>query len=829
MVSITTGVINNVALLIVFSFVCDVVPLSRLRSKVLRDILKSLLVGLIGISIMYNPVILMPGIMFDGRSILLSISGLFFGPIITILSAIMMLALRIYQGGEGIYMGTMVIVSSSVLGLVMRKYRFTQLLHNKMRRWYELYIFGILVHLIMLFSTFLLPYEIRSEVFDEIAFTVLGIYPIGVLIFGGFLIYNLDRKNTEQKNISLFDYNSAVILVTSKTSKKVVDANNAAAGFLGYKKNDLLGMKTEFIIVNDRTKSIFNHLEKNNRSFAKIKTANGRIIDVQIHRYLTVIDNEELIYHIIADQTEYYKAKHDLILKNLVTNSITSIIQDIILIYDENFCIHDCSKSFEDFMKLEKGKIVGASIKEIINNRILDWLWIDEGIETINNEKIIKVCTKDGKTFFFAVLMSGFENNEIMYSGNIIIARDITHFKEREKELIDARLEAEKATRTQNKFLANMSHEIRTPLNGVIGMIDLTLMENLNNECVENLTIAKTSSKNLLSILNDILDYSKLDLNTVDCKKEYFYLKEFVTEMKQMYVMSAIHKGLKLEMIIDDGYPVQIKSDKVKLMQVISNLIGNGIKFTRVGKVILKIEHQYIINNEVTIKFRIIDTGIGIEPEKQLSLFESFSQGDGSYTRNFGGVGLGLAISKKVVDLLGGQINCESIYGEGSEFFLTMNFEYLCVEEESSIYVAKDKIEMTNSGTKEVLIVDDDIVNLKLLRLFLEKNGYVTTTAENGAVAVEKFKQKQFELILMDISMPVMDGIQATEVIRLLDEDRGQRTPILAVTAFALTDDREKFITAGLDDYITKPIDFDILIHKAEEWINKSKLSVKMD
>jgi hypothetical protein len=431
----------------------------------------------------------------------------------------------------------------------------------------------------------------------------------------------------------------------------------------------------------------------------------------------------------------------------------------------------------------------------------------------------LKNYTKDGIAYWLEINIAPVRNSKGEITHYAAIERDITSRKAFEKELTITKEAAEVANRAKGDFLANMSHELRTPMNGIIGLTELLLSMDMAEDQKELIDAVNSSSQNLLILLNDILDLSKIEAGELTLERVPFDLRRVMRQTVDLLKPLASRKGVILESTINPIVPERVMGDPMRLQQVLNNLINNAIKFTDVGYVRLDVTSHKDRDNRATLQIRVEDTGIGIVEEKQEQIFNKFTQADVSTARKYGGTGLGLAITRELVDIMGGEISLESAEGKGTTFYLNIPIEIAAGSQKTDEEVKTETQESGFDTLAKVMVVDDHPVNLLFMRKVLKKLGFKNVEeAYSGKEAVEKAAAQRFDLVFMDCQMPEMDGFEAAMYIRE-KEDFSNQIKIIAVTADAMKGARERCIDAGMNDYISKPVDVEKLKSILKQWI----------
>jgi len=495
------------------------------------------------------------------------------------------------------------------------------------------------------------------------------------------------------------------------------------------------------------------------------------------------------------------------------TRSLIESNIDAIMTTDPSGIITDLNSQMEKLTGCTRDELIGAPFKKFFTDteRAEAAITLALNAKQVTNYELT-ARSIDGKETVVSYNATTFYDRDRRLQGVFASARDVTEGKRVEAELEQAKAIAESANQTKSDFLASMSHEIRTPMTAIMGIADLLAKTELSEEQERYVQIFRRAGGNLLSLVNDILDLSKVEASQLELEQTGFALNGLLEEVAEMVAARAQEKGLSLVCGIAPNVPTKLMGDPTRLQQVLLNLLGNAVKFTETGTVSLHVSMEADSAGPATLRFSITDTGIGIPDEKLGRVFERFNQADTSTTRRFGGSGLGLTISKRLVELMGGRIWADSVVGQGSAFSFSVPFELWAGTPQQEDKVSGADPELSLRALR-ILLVEDSADNCVITMAYLANTPYVIDIAENGAIGCELFAAGKYDLVLMDRQMPVMDGLTATRTIRTWERANDRPpTPIIALTASALKGDREKFLAAGCTEFLTKPIKRELLL-----------------
>ncbi|MBC7875797.1 MAG: response regulator [Anaerolineales bacterium] len=781
------------------------------------------------------------------------------------------------------------------------------------------------------------------------------------------------EAEVEQSEIlfrALFDRSpDAVVLIDPhdpKVSWPIIDCNEAACLMNDYSREELIGHSIDILNVTSGTQAERDAYLKKLRDAGNIKIEthhrrkDGFIFPVDVSTSLIMVGERELIIGIDRDITERQRITAELAHEKQYFESLTVNSPVAIVVLDNDQNIVSSNPAFEQLYGFGNDEILGLNLDTLITNQQTrdEAAGYTQDVMNTAVHAVGKRQRKDGSSvdveiFGVPVVIDG------KRTGAFAMYHDIS-------EIVRARQEAEEANRAKSEFLANMSHEIRTPMNGVMGMLELALDTQLTPEQNDYLQTSLHSAEALLSLLNDILDFSKIEAGRLDIETIDFSLRNAVEDVAYTLAKRAQDKGLEMACLIDPELNSHLRGDPGRLRQILVNLVGNAIKFTHQGEIVIRAEPVEDMDDHVIIRFSVQDTGIGIPYERQAAVFDRFTQADGSTTRTYGGTGLGLTISKQLVEIMGGKIGLNSKPGIGTTFWFEVKFHKQPLEKrrvtgpltlgpvnltQARVLVIDDnqtnrmvltknvqalgsRVDAVSSGAKgletlrnahragdpyhvvlldmqmpgmdgeqtaraiksdpavkevkvlvltsmgqrgdavrlealgcsgyllkpvkqqmlfdaviavlatkedqapplitrhvlseqrklnlRLLLAEDNPINQKLALILLQKAGYSVDAVETGAQALHKVQTDHYSAVLMDVQMPEMDGLEATRQIRAWEQNNGQHTPIIAMTAHAMPGDRERCLDAGMDDYVTKPLEPRALFNAIDRWTQDS-------
>ncbi|HOM35989.1 MAG TPA: ATP-binding protein [Bacteroidales bacterium] len=684
-------IVQNASLLITFALLYNYLWIKNpKKNNLVFRIISGVIIGFVTLLIMSFPAIFFKGIIFDTRSVILAISGLFFGFIPTLIATLLALAYRIYLGGDGIYMGIAVILTSPLIGLYWHYFR---------KQWktkkfiLELLKLAFIVHIFMFGYTSLLPKDKIFITVESLWINLLFVYIPATVFLGWFML----NQELAFKNI--------------QADKKLIETQK---------------------------------------------------------RFITILQKLKLSAVILNKNQEIYFL----------------------------------NKTFIETLNQNEEDLMGKKFYELFydtNNKPLSELRLKDYFILPNFETIFKSKDINDIHLYWTVVQLYDLNKEI--EGYALIGENITERLHYEKDLHLAIAKAEESDRLKTAFLSNISHEIRTPLNSIIGFADLLIEKEDDDEKREFLTIIKYSSNKLLDIVNDIIDISRLETGQMKINREYFDIWVFISFVFKIYESDKVllsKNNLKINLDLPDYLKGQkLYSDKTRIQQILNNLVNNAIKYTDKGEIDLSVELSRINGTDMLV-FKVKDTGRGI-PDNMLNvIFERFRQVEENDYRI--GTGLGLSICKGIVELLGGQIWVESKVDVGSSFYFSIPFVQM--GENDTNYNKNDVDEDLKVFNKTIIIAEDDQNSFYYLNKLLSRNHLKIYRATNGKEVLELIKNQKIDLILMDISMPEMSGIECTKIIRQTDKE----VKIIAQTAYASLNDRDRTIETGCDEFISKPI-----------------------
>ncbi|EOZ95440.1 multi-sensor hybrid histidine kinase [Indibacter alkaliphilus LW1] len=672
--------------------------------------------------------------------------------------------------------------------------------------------------------------NIGFDIYNTYFYLLLGLAVLlmAVIIFLYKFINNVQLANTKlaesSEEIEELFRRQTLLLQESKgfIYFQNADGNMTSVGrevkdVLGYETEEFLENFKSYMKVEDRytllkeIKDVLNEQKEVLATEFNFKKKSGEWVRVKIFEKFIYDSNGTFQGNvgICTDIQDRYEAEQELKRSENRLRAVLNSLPDLIFIYNNEGVFLDYYVQDRSLLMMPPESTQGKNFRDIMPEPVKSQLVsaFDKVIHTGKGQTLeFEIMLPLGKRIFETRLFK-LDDQRV-----ISMAREITGQKLWEKGLQEAKEAAEQANRAKSEFLANMSHEIRTPMNGLLGILGLLENTQLNRKQLEYIQVIKDSGKSLISIVNDILDYSKIESGMMDLNLSVFNFPKEIKSTFRLFEGLIKEKNINFSCKLDEDIPDFVQLDKDKIAQVIYNIVGNALKFTPDGgKVKVEVTAEYFMNDNVILEFSIQDSGLGIPKEKISSLTQPFVQVDGSNTREYPGTGLGLAISKKLIELMGGDLNIESELGIGSVFTFSVfgtvkkNADKPEVHEVRSNKGNELSYEnMANQIPLDILLVEDNDINLTFMRMTMEQLGYKLDVARNGVEAVEKVKTKTYDLILMDIQMPKMNGLEATRQIRKMNH--ASTSEIIGLSANAFKEDVQNALESGMNEYLTKPI-----------------------
>ncbi|WP_421918035.1 PAS domain S-box protein [Marinifilum sp.] len=815
--SMLLGLVQNASLLFSFSILYEYMWVNKAEIKsLLRKVVIGCIIGIIGIILMMTSWKTTTGIVFDTRSVVLSISGLFFGALPTIVAMIITTAYQLFMGGDGVLMGVAMIIFSGSIGMIW-KYKFLKT--DNQLNWIELLLMGFVVHIIVLFCTYLFSAEELNSTLSYQILPVLTLFPIVNMLLGLFMNRQLQNVNN-RKNLStakkkysrLYESMSDAYMVMD-IDLNILECNKALQQLLGFSEEELLKVNCKDITPKKWLKVdeevISNEVLKNGNSkvYEKecLKKDGGGIpIEIRVHLLKDEYEKPKGYWAIIRDISLRKNAIQQIYNERARLETILETVPEMIWLKDCKGKYLNCNKNFADFIGVKEESLIGHSDHDIYKGKEIADFYYKKDLEVIESGSTIRFVNiansaRSDKEILTETIKTPMYDSKGEIVGVLGVSRDITEIKKAEEELRQAKEKAEESDKLKSIFLANMSHEIRTPMNAIMGFTELIIDSDIEQvERMQYVNIIQQSGSRLLQIIDDIVDLSKLEMNQIAIKKSDFNLVDLIKESIDINKNNELIKtkpNLKLAFKVNPMLAdLKLYSDGNRIQQILDNLIDNSIKFSESGTVevgcnLIKEDERHFV--EVYVK----DEGIGIPEDRHEIIFERFRQGDEEHFID--GTGLGLSICKGLVDLLGGKIRFESEFEIGSTFYFTIPVDKAQI---SQVIAYSESLDYY-SKSKKILVAENDYNSFLYVKKLLVQEGLEVIYAENCSDMLEKVKSLSPDLLIMDLNIPGKNTMTCLNEITKSEKS----IKIIAQTAMVLNGEEERCFKAGCHGYITKP------------------------
>ena len=817
--SIFLSLIQNTAILLSFSILYEYLWVKKKKAITIWNKLASgLAIGFIGIVLMLSSFDFGPGMVFDTRSVILSISGLFFGTIPTIIAMLVTMIYRLLLGGDGVMMGIAIIVSSGTIGIFWNK---TWLYFPKINKWVKYLLLGFVVHIAMLSSAIFLPSAIIWPTISHLIIPLLTICPLANLLLGLFMsqqMQNWKNKNAlsdSEEKYSRLHENMNDALVALDMDGKVIECNNAYRKMLGYSHEEILCLTCHDLTppnwVEQDEEIMKNEVMVygNSKIYEKECTRkDGSLIPIEVRIHLLKDKNGDPdgVWAMVRDISQRKRAEIEIEKERSHLKILIETVPEMIWLKNPEGRYISCNRLFEEFNGLKENELIGKSDFDYYPKEIADFYW-GKDVEVLSSSESVRfvswaVSAKEGKRILTDTIKTPMHDTDGRLLGVLGISRDITEIKRTEDELLKAKEKAEESDKLKSIFLANMSHEIRTPMNAIMGFSELLITPEIDDlEKSQYINIIQNSGKRLLQLIDDIVDVSKLELDQLAINKSEANLQELFLNCINAFENEPVFldkSNVNLILNFPEKYHnLSLRTDVNRFQQILDNLLNNAIRFSERGSIELGFEIKKTAESSF-IEVYVKDEGIGIHVDKQDLIFERFRQGDEDQFNE--GTGLGLSISKGLIELLGGDIRCESEVGKGSTFYFTVPFSQTELIEKIE---SKNRIENICLQEKNILIAEDDYNLFLYLKKLFEGENVNISHAHHGSMILNMIDQWVPDLLILDVNITGENSMDCLAEMK----SRNLKTKVIAQSEFVKKGEKEEFLKAGCHAYISMPIE----------------------